>query len=293
MSYKNYLKWIPAIVVITTSLVVLSSGCNDNNNSGTSSPGTPGQTFYLANLTAVPLNTTAEQQQQSGGPSGTAEFTVNGDALTASVNMTGLDANTTQLQFVSFAANCPTAAADVNGDGVIDAQESLAVTGPILLPLNQNLVQPTANSFPTTDDNGNLSYTTTASLSQTTAAITTPSAGAAPSPSPSPSASASGTPAPETTVLPSGQPLALNTRVVVIYGVSLSTSLPATAASLDGYTAQESLPVACGQIQIVSSLPAPSPSPSASASPSPSPTASPSVSPSPSPSPSPSSSSST
>jgi hypothetical protein len=275
MTYKSYLKWIPAFAVTAASLAIFSFGCNDNNNTGTTSPGTPGQTLYFANLTPVPLNTSVTNQQQSGGPTGTAEFTLNGDNLTATVNMVGLDPNTTQLQFVDFAAQCPTAAADTNQDGFIDAVESSAVTGQILLPLVSNLLQPNVADFPTSDSNGTYSYTESVSYSQLLALLSAPSA--------SPSPTASGTTSLMAT-LPAGQPLALNTRVVVVHGVSLATALPATVATFDGFSAQESLPVACGVIQIVSAFPAPSPSPSAS------PSASPSVSPSPSPSPSPSAS---
>ena len=77
----------------------------------------------------------------NSGVSGWANLTLDGDQLTVSIHATGLEANMPHAQHIHGSmdnkgnATCPTAAADTNGDGVVDIGEGLPFYGPVLLPL--------------------------------------------------------------------------------------------------------------------------------------------------------------
>lgn len=102
------------------------------------------------------------------GVSGTAELTLSGDQLTVKVNATGLEPNMVHPQhihgFIGNKANstCPTAAADTNGDGLVDLVEGLPSYGPVLLELYVPI-----DEFPVADANGVLNYERTFTLGET------------------------------------------------------------------------------------------------------------------------------
>jgi hypothetical protein len=307
-----FLKRIVPFVLVTAGSAASMMACN-NSNSG---PSGPSETFYLAHLSAVnPTISTTANSSTPSVPSGAAQFTLNGDMLTVNVAMTGLDPQTTHPQFVALGNQCPTASADINQDGVIDAVEALPTTGLLVLPLNSDLVDVNNASFPSSDSSGNYTYSQSAPYTQLVAVLQYPGTGvtssptpgvspsaspsalpsASPSASPSPTASASPTPSASVTVigtLGANQDLALGTRVVIVYGVSSAVTLPATVQTILGLPVAETIPVACGAIQVVSGLPgasptpSPSPSPLGTASASPTPTVTVTASPSPSVSPS-------
>ncbi|MFL5784556.1 MAG: hypothetical protein ACJ76H_08115, partial [Bacteriovoracaceae bacterium] len=62
-------------------------------------------------------------------------------------------------QFIHTGGNCPGPGADINIDGVIGFDESVNITGPALIPLDQNLSTQTAGFvFPVPNSMGNYSY---------------------------------------------------------------------------------------------------------------------------------------
>ncbi|MGP1666407.1 MAG: hypothetical protein ACTS5I_10975, partial [Rhodanobacter sp.] len=84
--------------------------------------------MYVAHL--HPMNT----QVTGSKAGGEARFVVNGDTLAISIDAHGLASNMMHLQhFHGFAdnrqASCPTAAADRNGDGIIDLIETEPMAG--------------------------------------------------------------------------------------------------------------------------------------------------------------------
>ena len=77
----------------------------------------------------------------NSGVSGYAELTLDGDSLTVAIHATGLEADKAHAQHIHGSttnkrnSNCPTAAADTNGDGIISVGEGVPNYGPVLLPL--------------------------------------------------------------------------------------------------------------------------------------------------------------
>jgi hypothetical protein len=163
-----------------------------------------------------------------GVASGKAYFRVVNGMLTAVVDMSGTEPAANPFpegihpQHIHAADRCPTAAADANGDGIVDVIEGLPYYGPILVPLDGDISNGTSEipSFPFgAGARGTYHYEASALLATLEAAI--------------------------------GEPLDLPARHVVVHGIDLSTPLPPTVQSLPGLPAQVTLPIACGEIREV------------------------------------------
>lgn len=89
------------------------------------------QKTYHANLTAL----------NGSGVSGTADLVLNGNQLQVRIDLHGETPGKTHPQHIhgvkvaEGSARCPTAAADHNGDGVLDHEEAESLTGGVVLPL--------------------------------------------------------------------------------------------------------------------------------------------------------------
>lgn len=178
---------------------------------------------YVAELT--PLNADVAGQEATGE----AIFQITDGRLTITVEADGLDSGIPHLQhdhgFPDGAdATCPTAAADANGDGIVDLIETEAVAGTTMVPFH---AQPTsleipAETYPVASDEGRISYEQTVSTGELEAALQEKFG---------------------------VEDLALDRRVVFIHGVDPATELPDSVASLGTVPAHITLPVACGEIE--------------------------------------------
>jgi hypothetical protein len=162
---------------------------------------------------------------------GEARFSINGDTLTISVNAEKLPPDMMHLQhFHGFKDNrgaiCPTEAADVNHDGIIDLIETEPTSGTTMVPFHDDPVSMdiVRDTYPKADADGTFKYEKTVSLKDLEAAF----------------AKAFG-----------DKELDLVHRVVFVHGILPSTKLPASAASLGTIPAQVTLPIACGEIKRV------------------------------------------
>ncbi len=183
---------------------------------------------YVAVLS--PLNT-----QVGGNPVGTAEFIIDGDTLAARVDAVGLDP-VMHPQYIYSSNVCPGAAADVNGDGFIDAIEGSASYGKVLVPLDGDLTQQAAGAeaFPSGEG---YRYVREVKVEQLLADVRTQE------PNPEEPVRKLDESLPEDTVAGG---LSLGTRTFVLHGVS--ADLPGTVASLGDAPASRTLPIACGNI---------------------------------------------
>lgn len=178
---------------------------------------------YVAHLT--PLNSKVTGSDASGE----ARFTIKGDRLTIRIDANGLPPGIMHLQhFHGFKDNreatCPTPAADVNGDGIIDLIETGPMSGTTMVPFHDDPVsmQIVNDTYPKASASGSYHYGKTVSLRALQAAF----------------AKAFDDPQ-----------LDLDKRVVYIHGIFHSTKLPASVASLGKILAQVTLPIACGKIE--------------------------------------------
>lgn len=162
---------------------------------------------------------------------GEAKLAEHDGMLTIDIQVHGAPANMEHWQhFHGFIddqpAHCPTMANDANHDGYIDLIETEKVSGTTMVPF---IAQPASmdvahGHYPTADAKGDYHYTATVALKDLDAAF----AKAFPD-----------------------QRLDLARRVIYIHGVPADTKLPATVASLGPIPAQVTLPIACGQIEMV------------------------------------------
>ena len=162
---------------------------------------------------------------------GEARFSITGDSLTITVNAQNLPPDIMHLQhFHGFKDNrdatCPTEAADVNHDGIIDLIETEPTSGTTMVPFHDDPIsmEIVRDTYPKAGADGTFQYQETVSLKDLNTAF----------------AKAFG-----------DNELDLGRRVVFIHGTLASTKLPASAASLGTIPAQVTLPIACGEIQRV------------------------------------------
>jgi hypothetical protein len=182
-------------------------------------------TVYVAKL--QPVNTKVTGLETTGE----ARFSIDGDTLTITVSAQKLPPDIVHWQhFHGFkdgrAAACPTEAADVNYDVIIDLIETEPAAGTTMVPFDEDPVALDigGGTYPKADADGTFQYQKTVSLKDLDAAF----------------AKAFG-----------DKKLDLDRRVVFVHGVLESTELPASVASLGTIPAQVTLPIACGEIKRV------------------------------------------
>ena len=180
---------------------------------------------YVAPL--HPLNTKVTGAETTGE----ARFSITGDTLTINVSAKKLPPDMMHLQhFHGFKDNrnatCPTAAADVNHDGIIDLIETEPTSGTTMVPFHDDPVsmEIVRDTYPKAGADGTFKYQKAVSLKDLDTAF----------------AKAFG-----------DKELDLDHRVVFIHGILPATKLPASAASLGTIPAQVTLPIACGEIKRV------------------------------------------
>lgn len=163
-------------------------------------------------------------------PHGGATFSLEGDRLTVKSYLD--DASSVEhRQSVHVGTKCPGPEADKNGDGFIDYPEALAYVGPVLIPLDSDLSeqQKGADSYPR---GSAFTYQESVSLSQLMGDLW----------------SSDIDPADEVIKLPPSEGLKLVGRVVLVFGTSPYSGLPATLGGRGSVAPYLSLPVTCGVI---------------------------------------------
>ena len=182
-------------------------------------------TVYVAKLHSVNTKVTGLEA------TGEARFSIDGDTLTITISAQKLPPDMVHWQhFHGFKddrdATCPTEAADVNHDDIIDLIETEPTAGTTMVPFDSDPVgmDIAGGTYPKAGANGTFQYRKTVSLKDLDAAF----------------AKAFG-----------DKKLDLDRRVVFIHGIPASTKLPASVASLGTLPAQVTLPIACGEIKRV------------------------------------------
>lgn len=122
-------------------------------------------------------------------------------------------------QKIHVAKNCPGPQSDTNRDGFIDVVEAEAVSGAVYIPLDGDLdnVSEDARTYPNGGFLRGYVYREETSRSRLLADMRTSN-------------------------------FLLEDKVVMVFGVDDDEELPPTVASRDGRPAQETLPIACGEL---------------------------------------------
>jgi hypothetical protein len=220
-------------VVLGASLLSLVS-CGDKSSGKKSSiernqQRQETQGLYRANLTA--LNASV-----AGTPSGVVTFKIEGDEVTATIDMDGAPAQVVHMQSIRIGKGCPEVSADINADGFIDIMETEAISGKVFIPLDSDInAQASGANYPVAHLNGKYHYNEAASLTSMIADIFAPDENAEDS----------------IVNLEPGQELNFSGRTVLIQGVAKTNTLPETVATRDGQIVHTSLPIACGVLSRV------------------------------------------
>lgn len=180
-------------------------------------------THYTAEI--VPLNAEATGYSAHG----TADFRIQGDTMTITIEMFGTPANMQHWEhFHGFpdgkAAQIATMAQDANGDGLVDLLETEPVSGTTMVPFDDapHHMDIPHDRYPEADADGHFKYTQTVPLDVLRAnfkkAFNT-------------------------------EDLALDKRVIYVHGVPAAFNLPdSVAGEVAGYDAHVTLPIAVGAI---------------------------------------------
>ena len=176
-----------------------------------------------------PLNT------RMGIHQGWVEISVSDNQFWARIKFKGRMSKNGHPQHIHLTHRCPTSADDLNRDGILDFKEALVASGPILLPLDGNLNSQVKgmSDFPKMRRKESSYYYSEASNVDRMMN------------------DLRGRDVIQDNIvkLKSDEELALQKRVVIIYGIDQDISLPVSVSSQHGYSPQHSLPVACGKIQ--------------------------------------------
>ncbi len=173
-----------------------------------------------------PLN----EEKTGAHTRGTALFEVYEDELVVTVSLTGAPPNMTHMQHLhGFTrdgdAECPDRSADRNNDGFIDFIEMEATMGKALVPLHDQPAHLAIQGvYPRADANGSLSYSQRIPLEPLKNALRAKHG---------------------------LDEFDLDDMAISIHGVQASTELRPSVKSLPGVRAQDSLPIACGELKDV------------------------------------------
>lgn len=190
---------------------------------------------YLAVL--GPVN-----ENMFGFVSGSVSVTIEGDSMATNIRFNGPFASTVHTQIIHSGGFCPISdVADANADGYVDFQETQAYSSGFLIPLDNDLNSQEAGNefFPMSDNWGTYIYSRLSSFRSLLNDLYLPD----------PSTDDN------TVKLIPGSPLFLDERVVVIYGVEDSVTLPSTVGAIYPFTPNQITPIACGTFSKVEAFP--------------------------------------
>ena len=173
---------------------------------------------------------------------GTAAVQREGDTFTATVKMKSGQRATNFTQAIYTGRRCPSIKDDLNKDAYVDIQEALVAIGQIVIPLDSNIDSQQAglNNYPDGDAvSGSYLYKVTASFSRMFADLKTPDEN----------------PTDNMIKLGANEGLTFPGRIVFIQGINETIYLPSTAVSIGGASVHKTMPVACGVLWKVESMP--------------------------------------
>ena len=161
------------------------------------------------------------------------------DELVMDVRLNNSGKNIIHAQSIRTGSRCPSLIDDKNEDDIIDAIEGEAVYGKVFIPLDGDISTQSSHDgeFPAADTYGNYIYAKVTSFSTFMVDLRDESGNQ------------------EYIKLKSQEPLSIESRVVVIHGMSEETDLPATVRTMGPMTIHQSIPIVCGVIQKVLSVP--------------------------------------
>ncbi|WP_051286548.1 hypothetical protein [Salinimicrobium terrae] len=171
------IKTLLEVLVMILFIGFFFTSCNQNNRQQE----TEDQVLQMQTETEVipektyrgQISSLNESANQDRNASGNVILEVQGDQLLITVEASGLEPNMMHLQHLHGSKdgkdmNCPDPAADTNGDGLVDITEAYNVAGVTMIPFHNNPpnMEVDTQTYPTADENGNISYQQTVDLNE-------------------------------------------------------------------------------------------------------------------------------
>jgi hypothetical protein len=182
------------------------------------------QAAEVYRATLVPMNGGATHTDVRGE----VRITVSGTDATFELHARGLSPSMMHMAHLhgfdgDRNATCPGAAADVNGDGVVDLLETEPSSGVTMIPFSAQpaTLKIATDTYPMASKDGAVAYRQKVSLAELSQAMSAQFKGASPD---------------------------FSRRVIFVHGMPAAAQLPQTAASLPGVPAQVTIPIACGKL---------------------------------------------
>ena len=192
-----------------------------------------GNVTYLAVLNSL-------NSKVAGNVSGSFTFHKENDFVVMDVRVSGSAPNIIHSQNVHVGTFCPTIEADTNQDGIVDLIEARQSVGGVIIPLDADINNQYSllGMFPIADNWGAYIYSQTASFERLLEDLKSEDENV------------------NDDVLKLGDlPLTLIGKAIMINGIADDVILAESVSTAGGLTANQSLPVACGIITKVVSIP--------------------------------------
>lgn len=188
----------------------------------------PDEGIYRAILKPLNDNTTP-------GTKGTVEVRIAGDDFFVEARVSDAPVGVKHVQNIFSGSKCPDESSDLNQDGIIDISEALPFAGKILIPLDSDLSEQFdgIEYGPIANNAGNYIYRRGTTLSRVLAGLR------------------SVDPDPRDLIikLKPEEELNLSGRVVMVHGIKHTQPLPKEISGYGPFTAEQSLPIACGVLE--------------------------------------------
>lgn len=228
-----------AISLLVSSGILL--GCSKGGGGGAKTAGEksePLETEMFGTYQAFlsPVNKTV-----SGHLNGTVAVVREKEDLTIEVRLSGGPLSVLHTQSIHVGDRCPTEADDLNGDGYVDGEEGALVYQEIIIPLDDDIGSQRMGlgSYPVSDQYGYYLWGRTTSFEKIMEDLREEDINLRD----------------DYVKLDSNKSLTMIGKVAVILGVPQTTVLPETVLGRGRMTSHQALPVACGVIRRLGTIP--------------------------------------
>lgn len=228
-----------ALSLMVTSGILI--GCSKGGGGGSKIEGQKAEPLetelygtYQAYLS--PVNKTV-----SGHLNGTVAIVREKEDLTVEVRLSGGPLSVLHTQSIHIGDRCPTEADDLNGDGYIDGEEGALVYKEIIIPLDDDIGSQRIGlgSYPVSDEYGYYLWGRTTTFEKIMEDLREEDINLRD----------------DYVKLDSNKSLTMFGKVAVILGVPQTTVLPETVLGRGRMTSHQALPVACGVIRRLGTIP--------------------------------------
>ena len=234
------------ILILLSFGLIISCGKTGNKNQGTSGNGVYQNETIMAdgsNIKGIYATVLRPLNKNIHMPSlGTAAVQRDGDTFSVFVKMKSGQRGTNFKQAIYTGRRCPDIKDDLNKDAYVDINEALVAIGQIVIPLDTNIDSQSggSNNYPRGDmASGSFFYRATASFERMFADLKTPDENYTDN----------------VIRLGADDGLTFPGRIILIQGVNQKFFLPPTVATDGVENAHVTIPLACGVLWKVSTLP--------------------------------------